>query len=214
MSDKFLDCPERWPPDLREECAGTDTVKEYVFLARVAAQLSGNDLWTALRSGELAACVYRVGRTDFAPVPLSALEFLKAGNVAETNDEAEDEDAAQVLSVRDRVLTECQIDVRETDRRRPAAIRRVIPVPHWLYVTRTSLDKFMKARPAATSVAEKRTARHLAPKLKLDPNMTRAQAASFLDLDPRSRSFDRIWRESHEIAEVGTRPGPRRKSPQ
>ena len=119
-----------WPADSRE-C---------VFLGRAASQLSDNDLlWNGLRLGTLSARVYCVGRTDFAPVDLSPLAFLNTD--------------------REQVLTTWQIEVRETDQRRPAAIRRVIPVPHWLYVKRTSLNKFMKARPGATGTAEGRAAK-------------------------------------------------------
>jgi hypothetical protein len=130
MSESVLTHEHEWPADSRE-C---------VFLGRAASQLSDNELlWSRQRSGRLSARVYRVGRTDFGPIDLPATVFLNTD--------------------REQVLTTWQIEVRETDQRRPAAIRRVIPVPHWLYVKRTSLNKFMKARPGATGTAEGRPAK-------------------------------------------------------
>jgi hypothetical protein len=39
------------------------------------------------------------------------------------------------------ILQRFQIDVREDDRRRPARIRSRIPVPHWIYLVRSTLPK-------------------------------------------------------------------------
>lgn len=128
MNEPLRGHPEEWPSDTRE-C---------IFLGRVLGRLSDDDVWRALRSGQLEPRVWCVGRTDFWPIPLSPVEFLGAE--------------------RDQVLDRCQIDVRETDQRRPVAIRRRIPVPHWLYVTRASLDRFVKAKPAATVATEQRAA--------------------------------------------------------
>jgi hypothetical protein len=176
----------QWPTDSRE-C---------VFLGRAAFQLSDNDLlWNGLRLGTLSARVYCVGRTDFAPVDLSPLALLNAD--------------------REQVLGTWQIEVRETDRRRPARIRRAIPVPHWLYVTRDSFDKFMKARPAATTAAEGRLVERLFPELERNNAMKRAQAANFLNLDPKSQAFVRIWPEARKKAGLSERALPGRpKSPQ
>jgi hypothetical protein len=103
-----------WPPDTRE-C---------MFLGRALKIVPAEKLWAKLISGEIAARVYCVGRIDYAPIPISPLVFLNADP--------------------DDTLQRYQIDVREDDRRRPAAIRRRIPVPHWIYVPLDSLP------PAAT----------------------------------------------------------------
>jgi hypothetical protein len=104
-----------------------------IFLARAFSRLSKDKLWKALCSGEISARVYCVGRSDFAPIPLSPMEFLRVDQ--------------------DQTFENCQIEVRESDRRRPARIRRLIPVPHWLYVTRDSLEKFVKTSSATTAAS-------------------------------------------------------------
>jgi hypothetical protein len=61
------------------------------------------------------------------------------------------------------LLATCQIEVCDTDRRRSARVRRRIPVPHWLYVTRASFDKLLKsltepvATPAPSNTRGRRT---------------------------------------------------------
>jgi hypothetical protein len=84
-----------------------------------------------LRSGEVKAEVYCVGRTDFAPIAVGATVFVGA-------------DPATVLG-------QFQIEVRETDHRRSPRVRRGTPVPHWLFVTKTSLVRF--AAPATIEPA-------------------------------------------------------------
>jgi hypothetical protein len=100
-----------WPPD-SPEC---------VFLGRVLEIVPAAELWPKIISGEIAARVYCVGRADFAPIPVSPLEFLNA-------DQAD-------------ILHRFQIDVREDDRRRPSRVRRRIPVPHWIYLVRSTVPK-------------------------------------------------------------------------
>jgi hypothetical protein len=109
----------KWPPDFPES----------VFLGRAAKQLGPDNVWNGLRSGELEPQVYCVGRTDFNPIRIAPMAFLHA-------------DRAQTLFT-------CQIEVRETDRRRSPRNRRLVPVPHWLYVTRGSLARFSKKSAAA-----------------------------------------------------------------
>jgi hypothetical protein len=191
VSATFIDRPDQWPPDSRA-C---------VFLARIAVRFSKEELWAALCSGELTARIYCVGRKDFAPIPLSPLAFVQAE--------------------RDQVLADCQIWVRETDTRRPAAIRRIIAVPHWLYVTRESLEKFEKARPGATTAAEGRVAKVLADHFRRNPKMTRSEAAELCsNYNFGPRAFDRVWSGGRSLAELpahGSAGRPRkslRKSPQ
>jgi hypothetical protein len=86
--------------------------------------MPADKLWPKLISGEIVARVYRVGRTDFAPVPLSPLEFLNVD--------------------RDETLQRFQIEVCDLDRRRLSRVRPRTPIPHWIYITRASLP------PAAT----------------------------------------------------------------
>jgi hypothetical protein len=115
----ILDNPDGWPPDSRE-C---------VFLARALANLPHDAAWTALKSGKLTPRVYRVGRSDWGPVPISLMAFVGA-------------ERAQVFAT-------CQIEVRDKDTRRPDRQRPLIPVPHWLYVTQESLDRLLERQPVA-----------------------------------------------------------------
>jgi hypothetical protein len=175
---------EGWPADSSAS----------IFLARATAGLSDDVLWAALCSGELVARVYCVGRTDFGPVPLSPLEFLKVDRAA--------------------VLKRYQIDVRESDLRRPAATRRVIPVPHWLYVTRASVAKLMKRKPAATVAAETRAVAHLADLLKRNPEMKVSQAReACAGFNLSGLGFKtRIWPAAREEARLPRRASSGRKS--
>jgi hypothetical protein len=174
MSELTRTPEEGWPAD----STGS------IFLGRVVDQLSDDELWSALCSGKLEARIYCVGRTDFGPIPLSPLGFLSAD--------------------RDQVLGRYQIDVRETDRRRPITIRRAIPVPHWLFVTRASLDKFMEAKPAATAGAEDRAAKHLAGVLKMDPDMKRQDALhECRKFNLTNRGFqNRVWPKARQLAKL------------
>jgi len=183
MSGPFRDYPEQWPPDSLE-C---------VFLGRALSRLSDDDAWTALRSGELEARVYCVGRSDFAPVPLSPL----------------------ILSAMDRdsVFSNCQIAIRDKDIRRPAAVRRVIPVPHWLYVTRASVDRFMM-NDSATAGAENRAVQHLAILLRAEKDLTKASARKACQQFHLSgQGFeDRVWPKARERAGLPPRARAGRKS--
>lgn len=89
-----------WPPDFEGR----------IFLGRAAKGVAPDDLWNGLRSGLLKVQVYCAGRTDFDPIDFPPPEFMRADRAV--------------------VLTEFQIEVRETDRRRSVRIRRAIPVPH------------------------------------------------------------------------------------
>jgi hypothetical protein len=183
MSEPMRNQPARWPAD----STGS------IFLARVISRLPDDDLWTGLCSGELVARVYCVGRTDFGPIPLSPLAFLTAD--------------------REQVMSDCQIDVRETDYRRPAAIRRAIPVPHWLYVTRSSLESFMKAKPAASVAAEGRAVRHLAEQLRLNPDMAKEKAMiACADFNLGPRAFERVWPSARSEAGLPAKGSAGRKS--
>lgn len=184
MSAAFLECPNQWPPD-SQAC---------VFLARALPLLPTEALWAALVDGNLEARVYCVGRTDFAPIPLSRMALIGVD--------------------RDQVLARCQIEVREDDTRRPAAIRRRIAVPHWLYVTKVSLDNLLKAQPNATVAAEGRAVAHLADQLRRNPNMTKAEgrtACAAFKLG--GRAFERIWPQARIKAGLPPKAAAGRKSP-
>jgi hypothetical protein len=181
----------QWPADTRE-C---------VFLARAASQLADNDLlWSGLRLGTLSARVYCVGRTDFWPIDLSPDAFLDAD--------------------REQVLSTWQIEVRENDRRRPAAVRRAIPVPHWLYVTRSSLAKLEKARPAATTGIRDQAIKLLTPLYQANPKMKRSKAinaVAHLGIG-QHRVFDAVKRAARKAADLperarSGRPKSLQKSP-
>lgn len=184
MSAAFLECPNQWPPD-SQAC---------VFLARALPLLPTEALWAALVDGNLEARVYCVGRTDFAPIPLSRMALIGVD--------------------RDQVLARCQIEVREDDTRRPAAIRRRIPVPHWLYVTKVSLDNLVKAQPNATVAAEGRAVAHLADLLQQKPAMSKADAQKECkEFKLSDQGFtDRVWPTAREKAGLSRRAPPGRKS--
>jgi hypothetical protein len=158
---------------------------QYVFLARALSRLDREDVWKRLLSGELQARVYCKGRTDFHPVPLSPAEF---SNQAE---------------LKDRILDEHTIDVVEMDGRRPVRIRRRIPVPHWIYVTRASLDRIEKALgPKATVGAETRAIAYLKPLLERNPAMSKDEARK--ECEPFKLSGagfdDRVWPAARQAA--------------
>jgi hypothetical protein len=174
VSDALRDHPEQWPLDSRK-C---------IFLARVLDQFSDDDVWPALLSGELEPRVYCKGRTDFGPIQLSTLVLLDM-----------DKDA---------VFANCQIEVVDKDTRRPPRIRRRgVPVPHWLYVTRASLEKFAKKNPA-TSGAEDRATRHLAGLLQENKDLTKEQAHKTCERFGLSdQGFDdRVWPDARELARL------------
>jgi hypothetical protein len=182
----IVDHPEEWPPDSRE-C---------VFLAHALFRFPEDDVWKALLSGELEARSYCKGRTDFGPIQLSRMEFSnQAGH-------------------RDQILSECAINIVETDLRRPAAIRRRIPVSHWLYVTRVSFDRFIKARPG-TVAQERSAATLLADYFRRNSDLSRGQAKLALigagyNLGPRP--FDHVWVEGRRLAKLPIKGKSGRKS--
>src|SRR5207244_771976 len=114
-----------------------------------------DDAWAALRSGELEARAYCVGRIDFGPIPLSPLVLVDMDKHA--------------------VFANCQIEIQDMDTRRRREIRWRIPVPHWVFVTRASLEKFEKRNPSSAG-AEKGAIRDLAARLKANPDMSRDNA--------------------------------------
>jgi hypothetical protein len=161
---------EDWPPD-SQKC---------IFLGRALDHFSQDDLWAGLRSGELEARVYRIDRTDFGPVPISAHVFRGMDKGA--------------------VFRWFQIEVLDTDTRRPG-LRRRVTMPHWLYITRASLDEFQKKHPA-TAAAETRAKTFLAERLKADPDMRREDArAACQKFKISDQGFeDRVWPDAREAA--------------
>src|SRR5665213_1052385 len=86
--------------------------------------VSVDELWAKILSGEIEAHIYSSEAPgDFEPVPISAAAFF----VAEQAGRDQDGEPDPQLKPR-------QIMVHDRDRRRPPAIRRRIPVPHWVYV--------------------------------------------------------------------------------
>jgi hypothetical protein len=96
----------------------------------------------------------------------------------------------------------CQIAFK--DRRPWVSVRgrRAIPQPHWLFVTRASLDEFMKGQPTAKGRAEVRAIKHLACLLKSNPNMRKEDArAACAEFNLSDRGFeDRVWPKAREEA--------------
>jgi hypothetical protein len=200
MSAAFLDSQDDWPPDFPKS--------KSIFLGRAAARASKDDLWAAMRSGELELQVYAVGRGDLDPVGLSPMQFMRAIEIMRSDGDL------SPIDVREHILGRYQVDVREKDFRRPAAIRRAIPVPHWLYVPRDSLDKFVKSRPTATVAAEGRAIDHLADLLKRDRKLTKAQARTACEnFALTGQGFeDRVWPQARKKAGLSARAPAGRKS--
>jgi hypothetical protein len=200
MSAPLLDSQDDWPPDFPKS--------KSIFLGRAAARVAKVDLWAAIRSGELELQVYTVGRDDLDPIELSPMQFMRAIDFMRSDGDL------SPIDVREHILGRYQVDVREKDFRRPAAIRRAIPVPHWLYVTRDSLDKFVKSRPTATVAAEARAIEHLAGILKRDRKLTKAQARAACDQFGLSgQGFeDRVWPQARVKAKLSARAPAGRKS--
>jgi hypothetical protein len=91
--------------------------------------VSDNETWSKILSGDVAAFVYsREARGDFEPVPISAAEFFLAEQAGQTAYYGEP----------DPEMKPYQIMVCDMDRRRPAAVRHRIPVPHWVYVMKAA----------------------------------------------------------------------------
>jgi hypothetical protein len=100
--------------------------------------VSGDDIRQKIRSGEVVPHIYSgEAKGDFEPVPLSAAEFF----AAEEADRDEDGEP-------DPRLKPYQIMWWDRDRRRPAATRRAIPVPHWVYVMK-AVPKKERSGPGA-----------------------------------------------------------------
>jgi hypothetical protein len=183
----IVDHPEAWPPDFQD----------YVFLARAYSPLDREDAWRGLCTGELEAVGSSQERADFAPVPLSPMMF------------------SLQPELKDQILDSCAIDEMDRQPISRRIVRRRVPVPHWIYLKRASLDKFWTSTPA-----EGRLAKNLADQLRKNPRMTRREAAKFCELDERSRALDRVLVKARELADLpakGAAGRPRkypRKSPQ
>ena len=163
-----------------------------MFLGRALQIMPAEKLWPKLVSGEIVARVYCVGRTDFGPVPISPLEFARV-------------DSAETLQ-------RFQINVREDDRRRPARVRRRIPVPHWIYVALESLP------PAETPNKKRRFTTQSAERFVSDlfqespmaskPDCERAAGkAGYVGYRPKIRAaYDKLNAQRPEPLKSGRRP--------
>ena len=125
------DSPEAWPPDFPEP----------VFLARALSRLDRDEIWKALCSGELEAVGSSKERADFTPVSLSPMMFSLQPDL------------------KDQILASCAIDKMDRQPISRRIVRRRVPVPHWIYLVRTSLDRFETAlrpnrpRPVETGIS-------------------------------------------------------------
>jgi len=87
----------------------------------------------------------------------------------------------------------------------------------WICISRGSLDSFLtslQASPAGTAKAESDAARHLADKLKQDPDLTKADAkAECKQFEISQNGFrDRVWPKAREMAGLpATAPAGRKK---
>jgi hypothetical protein len=95
--------------------------------------------------------------------------------------------------------------------------RRRIPVPHWLFVTRASLNRFLKQFDRATADHEARGKRELAELLRQNPDLSKNIAKQKLShLRISEEGFDkRVWPKAREAAglpgkaRAGRKPKPR-----
>ena len=181
----IIDHPEQWPADF-QQTSKFSTV-DYVFLARAISRLGRDDVWKGLCSGELKAWGSSIERADFAPIQLSPMRF------------------SNQVELKDQILDSCTIDAMDQRSIRHRIVRRRIPVPHWIYVTRASLEAFTQAHSSAG--AEHRAAQHLADLLTKNPDMSRAQAqAACAQFGITQRGFlSRVWVEARGIARLPRR---------
>ena len=166
MSDVYLDpsSPEEdWPADT--ELA--------VFLGRVLKRFSDDDLWKGLRSGELRAVGYRIGRK---PTLISPDRFY-SGN-------------------REAVIRQFQIDLPDTG---PRYARRKVAIPFWIFVSIESLTAYSQKHPAekraASHLAELLT---ITPNMKRDDAW---EACKQFGISERG-FLERVWRDAREIARL------------
>ena len=179
----IIDHPEQWPADF-QQTSKFSTV-DYVFLARAISRLGRDDVWKGLCSGELKAWGSSIERADFAPIQLSPMRF------------------SNQAAAKDQILDDCKIDAM--DHRSARIVQRRIPVPHWIFVTRASLEAFTQTHSSVG--AEHRAAQHLANLLTKNPDMSRAQAqAACAQFGITQRGFlNRVWVEARDIARLPRR---------
>jgi hypothetical protein len=93
--------------------------------------ISAGDIWKKILSGDVAAHIYSSeAKGDFEPVPISAAELFTAHEASQISE----------FGGPDSRLRPYQIMWRDRDRRRPAATRRAISVPHWVYVMKADIS--------------------------------------------------------------------------
>jgi hypothetical protein len=173
----IIDHPDQWPPDFHQT-SKLSTV-DYVFLARALSRFDRDDIWKGLCSGELKAWGSSKERADFAPKQLSPMRF------------------SNQTAAKGQILDDCAIDAMD---HRSA---RRIPVPHWIYVTRTSLDRFEKELgPKATIGAETRAIAHLKSLLEGNNTMSKNEARRACEQFKLSGAGfdDRVWPEARHQA--------------
>jgi hypothetical protein len=93
--------------------------------------VSADDIWKKILAGDVAAHIYSTkARGDFEPISISAAEFFMAEQAGR------DEDGEP-----DPALKPFQIMWRDRDSRRPVSVRYRVPVPHWVYVMKASVQE-------------------------------------------------------------------------
>ena len=153
--------------------------------------VSDSETWSKILSGDVAAFVYsREARGDFEPVPISASEFFlaeQAGRIAYYGEP-------------DPALNPYQIMVCDRDRRRSAAVRHRIPVPHWVYVLKAATQAAPQEKPKQP--AEARVPR-------TPPEQARATAilqTLFGDMIPPELGFGDLLKRLNDY--IGTKGRP------
>lgn len=99
----------------------------------------------------------------------------------------------------------------------PVTERRAMPQPHWLFMTRESLNQFLKALPSLSSIVQEHKAiRHVANMLKKDPALSKDKAkAECKQFKISGAGFRyRVWPKAREEARFPARakPGPKKKN--
>jgi len=147
--------PEAWPPDF----------PEHVFLARACSRLDREDVWRGLCTGGLEAVGSSRERANFAPVPLSQMLFSLQPDL------------------KDQILDSCVIDLMDRQPIGRRIVRRRVPVPHWIYLVRASLDRF------ETALGPKATSRHEDYQQKAKPDSNRPRPVE----TGISAAFESLW---------------------
>ncbi len=121
----------------------------------------------------------------------------------------------QTLSIEEwlEALGSFQTEQRDVRPWVPVSQRRLIPQPHWLFMTRASLTAFLKQFSLATAGKETRAISELAKLLKAAPQMKKEAARDALSqFHLSSNGFEkRVWPEARMEANLPARAPAGRK---